>query len=213
MKCLFQADTGLGSSLEEPLLDPLQDVELNAAYDVEHCNDAFGAEDDDEENERSIVLFGWLDHFCYLIFSPLLLLLHYHSMSSRKCETDWENHSFFCTLHHMTGYGWSNCIPLSVLFFVLSVYMYKMSLFEVAPWMFCRRTTDEERHPSAVHYCVESMYQCLVSLPEIILVVMFGCILADSVENCLLTMLFATSCFSLFTVLVTTNLVVSRSHS
>lgn len=220
MKCLFPADTGLGSSLEEPLLDHLHDVEFNASCDIEHQNRIGGCdgeeeddEDDDEDDVSSSPLFSWLDHFCFLVFAPLIFLLHYHNMSTRKCETDWEDHSFFCTLHNMTGYGWSNCIPMSVVFFVLSVYMYKISLYEVAPWMFFRPTTNEERRPTAGHCCLETIYQGLVSLPEIMLVVMFGCILVDSVENCLLTMLFATSGFSLFTILVTTNLVISRSHS
>lgn len=219
--CLFQADTGLGGSLDEPLLDhKFHDVELNAPYDIERRKrlDRFDGtddvEDDDEDDDASSVsLFGWLDHFCYLFFTPLLFLLHYHNMSTRKCETDWEDHSFFCTLHNMTGYGWSNCIPMSVVFFVLSVYMYKISLYEVAPWMFVRPATNEKMRPSFMRCCLEIIYQCLVSLPEIMLVVMFGCILVDSVENCLLTMLFTTSGFSLFTILVTTNLVISRSHS
>jgi hypothetical protein len=219
-KCLFQADTGLGGSLQEPLLDNLHDVqddvELNAPYDAEHENrigrcDCF--EEDGDGDADGAPLFGWLDHFCYLIFTPLLFLLHFHNMSTRKCETDWEDHSFFCTLHNMTGYGWSNCIPMSVVFFVLSVYMYKISLYEVAPWMFFRAAADEGRRSTSLNCCLEAIYQGLVSLPEIMLVVMFGCILADSVENCLLTMLFTTSGFSLFTILVTTNLVVSRSHS
>lgn len=204
----FQADTGLdgGNPLEEPLLDNAHDAEL-VSDDVEHQS-RFHLDNSEVDDDETVALFSILDHFCYLFFTPTLFLLHYHNVSMKKCETNWEDHSFFCTLHNMTGYGWKNCIPISVVFFVLSVYMYKISLYEIAPWMFFRRTTSETCSP--MNCCMDTVYQGLVSLPEVMLILMFGCILVDSVENCLLTMLFTTSGFSLFTIIVTTNLVLTR---
>jgi hypothetical protein len=206
-KNLFKVDTGLDNDLEEPLLkEHFDDESVPLDYEGDRDRDST----DPDATTTSYTLFSWLDHFCFLLFVPALLLLHYHTVSLQTCEANIFDNSFFCTIHKMSHHGWNYCIPISVVFFIISIYMYKISLFEVAPCMFLWSTDTTE--PKRVNYWLSTLYQSIASLPEIALITMFSSIIYGTAEISMIIMLSATSAFSFFTILVTLKALLSLYH-
>jgi hypothetical protein len=196
-------------------VDDKNDDDASDDYTYHHHNDNNTA-----MTKPNIKLFMWIDHFIYIFVIPCILLFHFCNIELDLCRISGmhgfydisilsSSSSFMCTTITVNNNTMHyNCFLLSSIgFFIISIYLYTISLYQIAPWMFMYfswyNTNDSSIQPNPIPGFMSSiLYQIIFILPEIVFIAMIGCITMKYIEESIRLMLLATISFSWFTIIV-----------
>jgi hypothetical protein len=155
----------------------------------------------DEDADPSVVLFTWLDHFGYLIFTPVVLFLNFDGYLN-YCSTSGSTPittSFLCHFGIQSGdhHDGMTCIAVVISSFIVSLYLYTISLYEIAPGIYDPYGMMSSRNGP----CGPILRRSILFLPIIMINIIFMLFLCGFTEMALLVLLATAvlfTCFSIF---------------
>jgi hypothetical protein len=154
--------------------------------------------------------FTWMEHFTLFVFTPALLLFDFNSFLMLCDGHELDNFQnifdalFICSRIDLLGnISGMRYVAITILFFVTSLYIYKISLPEIAPRIIytCAMLTRQEQQEQSNGCCLSTFHLGILLLPEIVIWIVLILLSIGTADGAVLIMSMTTSLFSFFGIL------------